>query len=102
MEIGAVEKNIMQGVLKSVKDYNDSIEMLGPAVKKYFKDNYEQLWSTLRGWKLINYGNEIEISYAENYITGHIEYKEDVVPTETIVSIAVELSFNKKTICQSQ
>jgi hypothetical protein len=98
MEIGAVEKNIMQGVLKSVKDYNDSIEMLGPAVKKYFKDNYEQLWSTLRGWKLINDGNEIEISYAENYITGHIEYKEDVVPTETIVSIAVELSLNKKLV----
>lgn len=102
MEIGAVEKIIMQGILKSVMDYNNSIEMLAPAVKKYFKDNYEELWSTLRGWKLINNGNEIEISYAENYITGHIEYKEDVIPTETIVSIAVELSFNKKTICQSQ
>ena len=40
MEIGAVEKIIMQGILKSVMDYNNSIEMLAPAVKKYFKDNY--------------------------------------------------------------
>ena len=96
MEIGAVEKIIMQGILKSVMEYNNSIEMLAPAVKKYFKDNYEELWSTLRDWKLINNGNEIEISYAENYITGHIEYKKDAVPTETIVSIAVELSFNKR------
>ena len=98
MEIGAVEKIIMQGILKSVKEYNNSIEMLAPAVKKYFKDNYEQLWSTLLGWKLINDGNEIEISYAESYITGHIEYKKDVVSTETIVSIAVEFSLNKKLV----
>lgn len=93
--MNTVETFNMQTVLRSVKDYNNSIEMLAPAVKKYFKDNYEQLWSTLLGWKLINDGNEIEISYAESYLTGHIEYKEDVVPTETIVSIAVELSFNK-------
>lgn len=93
--MNAVETLIMQAVLKSVKNYNNSIEILTPAVKKYFKDNYEQLWSTLLGWKLTNDGNDIEISYAESYLTGHIEYKKDVVPTETIVSIAVELSFNK-------
>lgn len=95
MEIEAIEKIITQDILKSVKDYNNSIEMLGPAVKTYFKDNYETLWSTLLGWKLINDGDEIEISYAEHYLTGHIEYKEDVVKTETIVSIAVDLSLNK-------
>lgn len=34
--MNAVETLIMQAVLKSVKDYNNSIEMLAPAVKKVF------------------------------------------------------------------
>ena len=59
---------------------------------------------TLYDQGLINYcdglaGNELTDCQGK-YPT--IEYKEDVIPTETIVSIAVELSFNKKTICQSQ
>lgn len=41
--MNAVETLIMQAVLKSVKDYNNSIEMLEPAVKKYFKDNYNDI-----------------------------------------------------------
>ena len=95
METGAVEKIIMQGVLKSVKDYNDSIEMLAPSVKKYFKDNYNDIWHHLYEWHLVDDGNNIEITYTEQYLSGAIEYNTDVVPLETIVSIAVELSFNK-------
>ena len=94
MEIGAVEKIIMQGILKSVMDYNNSIEMLAPAVKKYFKDNYDDIWYNLFEWLLIDSGNNIEISYMKQYLSGAIEYNTDVVPLETIVSIAVELSFN--------
>ena len=94
MEIGSVEKIIMQGVLKSVKDYNDTIEMLEPAIKKYFKDNYVDIWYNLFEWHLIDSGNNIEISYMKQYLSGAIEYNTDVVPLETIVSIAVELSFN--------
>ena len=95
MEIGAVEKIIMQSILKSVKDLNNSIEMLTPGVKKYFKDNYDEVWCTLRGWKLIGDGSEIEITYDRlGRITSAIS-ETDIIPTETIVSIAVELSFNK-------
>ena len=98
METGAVEKIIMQGVLKSVKDYNDSIEMLAPSVKKYFKDNYNDIWHHLYEWHLVDNGNNIEITYIEQYLSGSIEYNTDIIPTETIVKIAVELSFNKKLV----
>ena len=93
--MNAVETLIMQAVLKSVKDYNNSIEMLTPAVKKHFKDNYDDIWCHLYEWHLIDNGNNIEITYTEQYLSGRIEYNTDIVPTETIVSIAVELSFNK-------
>lgn len=93
--MNAVETLIMQAVLKSVKDYNNSIEMLDPGVKKYFKDNYDDIWCHLYEWHLIDNGNNIEITYTEQYLSGCIEYNTDIVPTETIVSIAVELSFNK-------
>ena len=97
--MNAVENLIMQAVLKSVTDYKNSIEMLAPAVKKYFKDNYDDIWCTLRSWKLIGNGNEIEMMYTKESMNGCVvctkeEY--DTVPTETIVSIAVELSFNKR------
>ena len=93
--MNAVETLVMQAVLKSVKDYNNSIEMLTPAVEKYFKDNYDDIWCHLYEWHLIDNGNNIEITYTEQYLSGRIEYNTDTVPTETIVSIAVELSFNK-------
>ena len=94
--MNAVETLIMQAVLKSVKDYNNSIEMLAPAVKKYFKDNYNDIWYHLYEWHLVDNGNNIEIIYTEQYLSGDIEYNTDVVPLETIVCIAVELSLNKK------
>ena len=93
--MNAVETLIMHAVLKSVKDYNDSIEVLAPAVKKYFKDNYNDIWCHFYEWHLVDNGNNIEITYTEQYLSGYIEYNTDVVPLETIVSIAVELSFNK-------
>lgn len=94
--MNAVETLIMQAVLKSVKDFSNSIEMLTPAVKKYFKDNYDDVWRTLRGWEFIDDGNEIAITYDRlSRITSTIS-ETDIIPTETIVSIAIELSFNKK------
>ena len=93
--MNVVETLVMQAVLKSVTDYNNSIEMLAPAVKKYFKDNYDDIWRHLYEWHLIDNGKNIEITYTEQYLSGAIEYNTDVVPLEIIVSIAVELSFNK-------
>lgn len=96
MALGAVETIIMQVVLKSVKDFKNSIEMLTPAVKKYFKDNYDDVWCTLRGWEFIDDGDEIAITYDRlGRITTAIS-ETDIIPTETIVSIAVELSLNKQ------
>ena len=95
MEIGAVEKIIMRGILKSVNDYNNSIEMLGPAVKKYFKDHYNDIWYHLYEWHLVDNGNNIEITYTEQYLSGAMEYNTVVVSLETIVSIVVKLSLNK-------
>lgn len=95
MEIGAIEKIITQDILKSVKDYNNSIEMLGPAVKKYFKDHYNDIWYHLYEWHLVDNGNNIEITYTEQYLSGAMEYNTVVVPLENIVSIAVDLSLNK-------
>lgn len=93
--MNAVETLIMQAILKSVKDFNNSLEILEPGVKKYFKDNYDEVWCTLRGWKLIGDGSEIEITYDRlGRITTAVS-ETDIIPTETIVSIAVELSFNK-------
>jgi hypothetical protein len=96
MQIEAVKKTIMQGILKSIEDYNDSIKMLGPAVKKYFKDHYDENWYHLYEWHLVDNGNNIEITYTEQYISGAMEYNTVVVPLETIVSVAVDLSLNKK------
>lgn len=100
MEIGAVEKIIMQGVLKAVKDYNDSIEMLEPAIKKYFNDNYNEDRCYFDDWKFIDNGSNIKIAYMEDDLNAdlefEVEYKTDIIPTQTIVSIAVELSLNKK------
>ena len=99
MEIGAVEKIIMQSVLKSVKDYNDTIEMLEPAIKKYFNDNYNEDRCYFDDWKFIDNGSNIKIAYMEDDLNAdlefEVEYKTDIIPTETIVCIAVELSFNK-------
>lgn len=96
MALGAVEKIIMQTILKSVKDFKNSIEMLTPAVKKYFKDNYDEVFCSLDSWKFIEDGDRIEITYNRlGRITTAIS-ETDIIPTETIVSIAVELSFNKK------
>jgi hypothetical protein len=94
--MNAVETLIKQAVLKSVEDYNNSIEMLGQAVKKYFKDNYNDIWFHLYEWHLVDNGNNIEIAYMESYSDGVTEYNTDVIPLDTIVSIAVELSLNKK------
>ena len=96
--MNAVETLIMQAVLKSVKDYNNSIEMLAPAVKKYFKDNYADIWYHLYEWHLVDDGNNIDITYTEQYLSGRMEYNTDIIPTETIVKIAVELSLNKKLV----
>ena len=99
MEIGAVEKIIMQSVLKSVKDYNDTIEMLEPAIKKYFNDNYNEDRCYFDDWKFIDNGSNIKIAYMEDDLNAdlefEVEYKTDIIPTQTIVNIAVELSFNK-------
>lgn len=93
--MSAVETLIMQAVLKSVMDFNNSIEMLEPGVKKYFKDHYDNVWCTLRGWKLIGDGSEIEITYDRlGRITPAVS-EFDIIPTEIIVKIVVELSFNK-------
>lgn len=96
MEIGAVEKIIIRGILKSVNDYNNSIEMLGPAVKKYFKDHYNDIWYHLYEWHLVDNGNNIEITYTEQYLSGAMEYNTVVVPLENIVSIVVELELFKE------
>lgn len=96
--MNAVETLIKQAVLKSVTDYKNSIEVLRPGVEKYFKDNYDDVWCTLRSWKLINNGNEIEMMYTKESLNGCVvcsSEESDVVTLETIVSIAVELSFNK-------
>ena len=97
MKIEAVKKTIMQGILKSIEDYNNSIEMLGPAVKKYFKDHYDEDWCNLNDWHLVDNGNKIEIEYSKYGIgEDDVEYNTDIIPTETIVSVAVDLSLNKK------
>lgn len=93
--MNAVETLIKQAVLKSVKDYNNSIEMLDPGVKKYFKDNYDEVFCSLDSWKFIEDGDRIEISYNRLGTITTVIKLTDVVQTETIVSIAVELSFNK-------
>jgi hypothetical protein len=88
----------MQAVLKSVTDYKNSIEVLRPGVKKYFKDNYDNVWCKLISWKLINNGNEIEMMYTKEFLNGCVvctKEEFDTVPTEIIVEIAVALSFNK-------
>ena len=85
----------MQSVVKSVMDYNNSIEILEPGVKKYFKDNFDDVWCTLHDWHLIDNGNNIKIEYTEDEINGDRVYKGGIVPTETIVCIAVELSLKK-------
>ena len=85
----------MRAVLKSVTDYNNSIEMLAPGVKKYFNDHYNDVWYYLHEWSLVDNGNNIEITYRAQYLNGAAEYKTDIVSTETIVSIVAELSFNK-------
>ena len=94
--MNAVEKIIMQTILKSVKDYNNSIEMLAPGVKKYFKDHYDEDFCSLDSWKFIEDGDRIEISYNRLGTITTVIKLTDVVQTETIVSIAVELSFNKR------
>lgn len=100
MEIEAIKKNIMQSVLKSVIDYNNSIDMLGHAVKKYFKDHYDENWYCFYDWYLVDNGNNIKIEYTEYELDDELncdsECKTDIIPTETIVSIAVDLSLNKK------
>lgn len=96
--MNAVETLIMHAVLKSVKDYKNSIEVLKPGVEKYFKNNYDETWCTLRSWKLINNGNEIEMMYTRTSMNGCVVCTNEevtIVPLETIVSIVVELSFNK-------
>lgn len=97
MQIEAVKKTIMQGILKSVEDYNDSIKILEPAVKKYFKDHYDENWYNLNDWHLVDNGNKIEIEYSKYGIgEDDVEYNTDIIPIETIVSVAVDLSLNKK------
>lgn len=100
MEIEAVEKTIMQSVLKSVMDYNSSIEMLEPAVKKYFKDHYDEDWCYIDEWHLVDGGNNIKLTYVRDYLDDDLdsctERKTVIIPTETIVSIAVDLSLNKR------
>ena len=94
--MNVVEILIMQSVLKSVKDFKNSIEMLTPGVKKYFKDNYDEVFCSLDSWKFIDDGDEIAITYDRlGRITTAIS-ETDIIPTETIVSIAVELSLNKQ------
>ena len=95
MMIGAVERIIMQSVIKSVMDYNNSIEMLDPGVKKYFKDNFDDVWCTLHDWHLIDNGNNIELAYTKQYLNGTMEHDTDIVPTETIVCIAVGLTLKE-------
>jgi hypothetical protein len=93
--MNTVETLTMQTVLKSVKDYNNSIEMLTPAVKKYFMEHYDKDFCSLDSWKFIEDGDRIEISYNRlGTITTFVKLT-DIVQTETIVSIAVDLSLNK-------
>lgn len=91
-----VETIIMQSVLKSVMDFNNSIEMLEPGVKKYFKEHYGDAHCILRGWKLIGDGSKIEVTYDRlGRITTTVS-ETDIIPTEIIVSIVVDLSLNKR------
>ena len=94
--MGAVEKIIMQSVLKSVMDYNNSIEMLEPAVKKYFKDHYDDTHCYFHKWYLVDNGNNIKIKYTEFCTNNDSECKTDIIPTEIIVKIVVDLSLNKR------
>jgi hypothetical protein len=91
-----VEKIIIQTILTSVMDYNNSIEMLEPGVKKYFNDHYDDVWCHLYEWHLVDNGNNIEITYTKQYLNGAMEYETDTVPIEAIVEIAVALSLNKR------
>ena len=93
--MNAVETIIMQTALKAVKDYNNAIEMLDPGVKKYFENNHDTTWNEFIGWVFDNDGLNISITYAYHDIYNEYEYDADIVPLETIVKIAVELSFNK-------
>jgi hypothetical protein len=74
--------------------------MLGLAVKKYFNDNYNEDRCYFDDWKFIDNGSNIKITYMEDDLNADlqfkVEYKTDIIPTQTIVSIAVELSLNKK------
>lgn len=93
--MNAVETVIMQTVLKSVKDFNKSFKMLTPGVTKYFKDHYDEDSCSLDSWRFIGDGDKIEMSYTRlGTITTSIKLT-DVVQTETIVKLAVELAFNK-------
>lgn len=93
--MNAIETIIMQSALKAVKDYNNAIEMLDPGVKKYFENNYDTTWEEFIGWEFDNDGLNIKITYS--YQDMYDEYVTDVddVTLETIVKLAVELSFNK-------
>ena len=91
-----VEKIIIQTILTSVMDYNNSIKMLEPGVKKYFNDHFDDVWCHFYEWHLVDNGNNIEITYKRQYLNGTMEYETDTVPTETIVEIAVALSLNKR------
>ena len=94
--MGAVEKIIMQSVLKSVVDYNNSIEILDPGVKKYFKDHYDDIHCYFHKWHLVDNGNNIKIFYTEHCLNDDMESRTDIIPTETIISIAIDLSLNKR------
>ena len=91
--MNAIEMLMMNAVLKSVKDFNNSIEILDSAVKKYFKDNHDDVFNEFIKWEFVEDGNLIKYIYEYKGLDN--EYGTDVVNLETIVSIAVDLSFNK-------
>ena len=93
--MNAVETIIMQAALKAVNDYNNAIEMLDPGVKKYFKENYNDLYQVLGNWEFIEDGKFIKINYSEQYLDSRMDHWSENVPLETIVKLAVALSFNK-------
>lgn len=96
MDINATKDVITDGIIKSVKDYKNSIKELDPAVKKYFDKNIGNPWTFFWRWSFIKDGKEIEIEYKEQYMNGGYDFDSVNVPIKDIVDIMIDLLLNKK------
>ena len=96
MDINATKDAITDGIIKSVKDYKNSIKELDPAVKRYFDKNIGNFRTFFWSWSFIKDGEEIEIEYKEQYMNGHYDFDSVNVPIKDVVDIAIDLILNKK------